>query len=76
MPDRIFRKLDLSDLALILNMNADFRSYFICVDNVRQLLSNPMNWLFVCIEENYTYYRKVEYRGLRVLRIGRRRESA
>ncbi|WP_155987917.1 GNAT family N-acetyltransferase [Gorillibacterium massiliense] len=48
---RVYKKLSLSDLHLVLRMEQDFRSGFICVDNARQFLSNPSNWLFACIED-------------------------
>ena len=51
MPNRIFRKLTVNDLSLLLNMEQDFRSNFICEENARQFLSNPMNWLFACIQD-------------------------
>lgn len=51
MNNREFRKLRLSDLQLVLHMNGDFRSNFIFEENARQFLSNPMNWIFACIQE-------------------------
>lgn len=47
---RNFRKLCISDLHLVMNMEKDFRSNFICQENARQFLLNPMNWIFACIE--------------------------
>lgn len=52
MSDRSFRKLGISDLPLVINMEKDFRSDFICQENARQFLLNPMNWIFACIEDN------------------------
>lgn len=47
---RIYRRLNISDLQKVLNMNKDFREGFICEENARQFLLNRMNWLFACIE--------------------------
>lgn len=52
MSDRSFRKLSISDLHLVMNMEKDFRGNFICQENARQFLLNPMNWIFACIEDN------------------------
>lgn len=49
---REFRKLGLSDLELVLQMENDFRKGFIFEENARQFLSDPMNWIFACIQEN------------------------
>lgn len=49
---REFRKLCVSDLKLVLQMENNFRSGFISEENARQFLLNPMNWIFACIEEN------------------------
>lgn len=49
--EREFRKLSISDLELVLQMENDFRSGFIFQENARQFLSNPMNWIFACIQE-------------------------
>jgi len=49
--EREFRKLGISDLALVLQMEKDFRSGFICEENARQFLLNPQNWSFACIQE-------------------------
>ena len=51
MIQREYRKLDISDLELVLHMENNFRSNFICVENARQFLFNPMNWIFACIQE-------------------------
>lgn len=48
---REYRKLQISDLALALGMDGNFRANFICVENARQFLLNPMNWVFACIED-------------------------
>lgn len=50
MTNRIFRKLGVSDLKLVMRMDEDFRKDFVCEENVRLFLSNPMNWMFACIE--------------------------
>jgi ribosomal protein S18 acetylase RimI-like enzyme len=52
MSDRSFRKLNISDLSMVMNTENDFRSNFICQENARQFLLNPMNWIFACIEDN------------------------
>lgn len=52
MHDRIFRKLNISDLELVKQMNKDFRNGFIEEENTRLFLANPMNWIFACIMEN------------------------
>ena len=52
MNHRVFRKLGLSDLSLVMQMDVDFRKNFVCEENVRLFLSNPMNWLFACINNN------------------------
>lgn len=46
-----FRKLTLSDLDLVLQMERDFRSGFVVEENARQFLLNPNNWIFACIED-------------------------
>ncbi|MDF2941795.1 MAG: acetyltransferase family protein [Herbinix sp.] len=52
MNNRVFRKLGLSDLTLVMQMDVDFRKDFVCEENVRLFLSNPMNWIFACIDNN------------------------
>lgn len=52
MSDRSFRKLGIHDLDLIVNMEKDFRTNFICRENARHFLLNPMNWIFACIEDH------------------------
>ena len=52
MDKRVYRKLGVSDLDLVLKMDNDFRSNFICDENARLFLSNPMCWIFACIENN------------------------
>jgi len=49
---RIFRKLVISDLNMVLQMEGRFRSNFICEKNAQVFLQNPMNWLFACIQDN------------------------
>lgn len=46
------RRLQIKDLNLVLQMDKDFRGDFICEENARQFLLNPMNWIFACIKEN------------------------
>lgn len=48
---REFRKLHLSDLELVLQMENGFRKGFIFEENARRFLANPMNWIFACIQE-------------------------
>jgi len=52
MDDRVYRKLSISDLQLYMQIKDDIPELNICVDNVRQFLLNPMNWLFACIQDN------------------------
>lgn len=52
MKDRIYRKLSISDLPLVMQFKADSPSDNICEDNARQFLNNPMNWMFACIQDN------------------------
>jgi ribosomal protein S18 acetylase RimI-like enzyme len=52
MEKRCYRKLGLSDLDLVVRMEADFRSDFICKENAHMFLSNPMCLIFACIENN------------------------
>lgn len=49
MLEREYRKLNLSDLELVFEMDS-FRDNFISKENARQFLLNPMNWIFACIE--------------------------
>lgn len=46
----MFRKLQVSDLEKVLEMNHTFRSDFIQEENARVFLSNPTNWIFACVE--------------------------
>lgn len=50
MENRVFRKLQVSDLEKVLEMNHTFRSDFIQEENARVFLSNPTNWIFACVE--------------------------
>lgn len=52
MNKRIYRKLGISDLDLVRQMEGDFRSDFICEENARLFLANPMCLIFACIENN------------------------
>jgi ribosomal protein S18 acetylase RimI-like enzyme len=44
-----FRKLTLTDIDLILNMEGDFRENFIEKEHAKHFLINPLNWIFACI---------------------------
>ncbi|MCA0386582.1 MAG: GNAT family N-acetyltransferase [Firmicutes bacterium] len=48
---RVYRKLQISDLPLVIGMGENFRANFICEENARQFLMNPMNWIFACIQD-------------------------
>ena len=50
MTERVFRRLNVSDLPIVLRMNQDFRENFICEESTRLFLAQPQNWLFACIE--------------------------
>ena len=52
MSERIFRKLGLSDLHLVLSMDEEIADFNVCEENARLFLSNPMNWFFACIEND------------------------
>lgn len=52
MDIRRYQKLGISDLDLIMQMDDDFRSDFICKENAQMFLSNPMCWIYACIENN------------------------
>lgn len=47
MKERIYRKLSIADLPLVMEMENDFRNDFIHTKSVRLFLSNPMNWIMV-----------------------------
>jgi ribosomal protein S18 acetylase RimI-like enzyme len=49
--NRCFRKLSVSDLPLVLQLEKDYRSNFICIENAKLFLSNSSNWIFACIED-------------------------
>ena len=51
MKEREYRKLNISDLELVLEMNKNFRDGFIFKENARQFLLDPKNWIFACIED-------------------------
>ena len=51
MGDRMYRKLTISDLPLLVQMKNDSPDFWVCEENARQFLNNPMNWFFACIEE-------------------------
>jgi len=51
VPDRVFRRLHIADLPLVLQMNQDFDDMWrLREENVRLFLSQPHNWLYACIE--------------------------
>jgi ribosomal protein S18 acetylase RimI-like enzyme len=58
MGKRIYKKLGISDLPLVIDMGKNFRSSFIVEENTRQFLLNPQNWLFTCIEKDDGEYKK------------------
>lgn len=49
--ERKIRKLSISDLELVLQMEKDFRSGFVFEENARQFLLNPRNWIFAYVQE-------------------------
>lgn len=58
MTKRIYKKLGITDLQLVVDMGKNFRSSFIVEESARQFLMNPQNWLFACIEKEETRYKK------------------
>lgn len=50
--NRHYKKLGLSDLNLVVQMENDFRRDFICEDNARIFLTNPQCWLVACIDND------------------------
>ena len=48
MEERIYKKLSISDLSLLMQLNAPFS---ICEENAKQFLNNPANWIFACIQD-------------------------
>ncbi|MCL2774367.1 MAG: GNAT family N-acetyltransferase [Oscillospiraceae bacterium] len=52
MEDRIYRKLSISDLPLLMQIKNENPEFQICEENARQFLNNPMNWIFACIRDN------------------------
>ena len=52
MADRVYRRLNVADLQMVLQMNRDFRPGFICEENARQFLAQPQNWLLACVESS------------------------
>jgi ribosomal protein S18 acetylase RimI-like enzyme len=47
--DYVCRKLNASDLNMVMEMNRHFRDSFVCRENVEHFLSNPMNWLYAAV---------------------------
>ncbi len=52
MGSRIYRKLSIADLSLLMQMKIDIPGFLVDEESARQFLSNPMNWFFACIEDN------------------------
>ena len=55
MAERIFRKLGLVDLHILINTNTDsdsLQTWQIDEKSARLFLSNPMNYFFACIDNN------------------------
>jgi ribosomal protein S18 acetylase RimI-like enzyme len=47
-----YRKLTLSDLDMVMNMENDFRKDFVEIKNVKYFLKSSKNWIFACILNN------------------------
>ena len=43
------RKLSKRDIDMVLRMNEDFRSGFVCRKSARVFLKNPQNWMFAAL---------------------------
>jgi ribosomal protein S18 acetylase RimI-like enzyme len=55
MPERIFRKLAIPDLQMLVNTRKEADALAINLideESARLFLSNPMNYFFACIEDN------------------------
>lgn len=52
MAEKLYRKLNVTDLKLVLGMENDFRLHFIVEESARQFLLDSKNWLFACIEQD------------------------
>jgi len=52
MENRIYRRLTISDLPLLIQLKIDAPEFLFCEENARQFLNNPMNWFFACIQDN------------------------
>ncbi|MCL2404206.1 MAG: GNAT family N-acetyltransferase [Defluviitaleaceae bacterium] len=52
MKKRIYRKLTISDLPLLMQLRDENPDFSVSEDNARQFLSNSKNWFFACIQEN------------------------
>ena len=55
MSERIFRKLELSDLQMLVSTNKESNAleiWQIDEESARVFLSNPMNYFFACIDNN------------------------
>jgi len=49
MKERIYKKLSILDLPLLMQINVPFS---ICEENAKEFLNNPTNWIFACIQDN------------------------
>ena len=55
MSDRVFRKLGLTDLQMLVNTKKDAEALHIWQvdeESARLFFSNPMNYFFACVEDN------------------------
>ena len=52
MENRTYRKLSMSDIALVMQIKNDNPHFPVCEDNLRQFLDDPKNWFFACIQDN------------------------
>ena len=48
----ICRKLNVGDIAMVMDMNKNYRENFICYDNAMQFLQNEQHWMFSAIHNN------------------------
>ncbi len=48
---REYRRLSVSDLGMVLQLNETYRQGFACRENAYAFLSQPQNWLFACVED-------------------------
>lgn len=52
MEEKIYRKLSVLDLPLLMQIKNENPEFQIFEENARQFLDNPMNWVFACIQNN------------------------